>query len=46
MNVPYPANEKVKYERHHLIPCSYQDYELALKDEVPDRWLQAYKKLS
>ena len=46
MNVPYPANKKIKYERHHLVPCSYNDYQMACKDDVPDRWWKAYRKLS
>ena len=45
MEVPYP-NSKVKYHRHHLVPCSYRDYEVAMKDEMPDRWWQALQKLS
>lgn len=45
MEVPYPASKKVKYERHHLVPCSYADYETACKDEMPDRWWQTYQKL-
>jgi len=45
MEVPYP-NSKVKYHRHHLVPCSYKDYEVAMKDEMPDRWWQALQKLS
>ncbi|MFH1320966.1 MAG: formimidoylglutamase [Bacteroidota bacterium] len=46
MNVPYPANKKIKYERHHLVPCSYNDYQTAINDDIPDRWWQAYRKLS
>ena len=45
MEVPYP-HSKVKYHRHHLVPCSYKDYEVAMKDEMPDRWWQALQKLS
>lgn len=37
--------EKSKYSRHHLIPCSYEDYQSACKDEMPERWWQAYQKL-
>jgi formiminoglutamase len=44
MEVPYPAN-KIKYHRHHLIPCSYKDYETALKEEMPERWWQAFQKI-
>jgi formiminoglutamase len=45
MEVPYPVN-KIRYQRHHLIPCSYKDYEIAMKEEMPDRWWQALQKLS
>ncbi|MEO6884447.1 MAG: formimidoylglutamase [Bacteroidia bacterium] len=46
MEVPYPPNKKIKYERHCLVPCSYSDYETACKEEVPDRWWQTFQKLS
>jgi arginase family enzyme len=45
MEVPYP-NNKSRYHRHHLIPCSYKDYETACRHEMPDRWWQAFQKLS
>jgi len=45
MEVDCSATVKAKYERHYLIPCSYDDYEKALSDDVPERWLQAYQKL-
>lgn len=34
-----------RYERHHYIPCSKEDYEQALHDELPDKWWQFYQKL-
>jgi formiminoglutamase len=46
MEIPYPPHKDLKYERHTLIPCSYKDYELAIKNEIPDRWWQTYQKLS
>jgi len=46
MAVPYPTNKKLKYERHHLVPCSYKDYQTACNDEMPDRWWETYQKLS
>lgn len=46
MDVPYPSHEKIKYERHLLVPCSYSDYETACKNEVPNRWWQTFQKLS
>jgi arginase family enzyme len=45
MDVPYPAGSKEKYERHHLVPCSYEDYETALRQEMPDRWWKTFQKL-
>jgi hypothetical protein len=45
MEVPCPPKLKAKFERHYLVPCSYKDYTLALKEEVPDRWWQAYQKI-
>ena len=44
MEVPYP-NTKSKYERHHLVPCSYADYQTACNEGMPDRWWQTYQKL-
>jgi arginase family enzyme len=45
MDVPVQKNYKNVYERHHLVPCSYSDYEIACQDDIPDRWWQAYQKL-
>jgi formiminoglutamase len=44
MEVPYP-NEKSKHQGKFMVPCSYNDYQLSLKDEIPDRWMKAYQKL-
>jgi len=38
-------NDGSKFERHHYVPCSKDDYEQALRDELPDRWWQFYQKL-
>lgn len=46
MEIPYPPHKDLKFERHTLIPCSYRDYELAINNEIPDRWWQTYQKLS
>jgi formiminoglutamase len=45
MEVPCPTPVKIKYERHYLVPCSYKDYQVAMKEEMPDRWWQVYQKL-
>lgn len=34
-----------KYERHSLIPCTYQDYLNANEQEIPDRWYKTLKKV-
>jgi hypothetical protein len=45
MEVPYPDN-KIKFYRHHIIPCSYKDYQMACNEDIPERWWQAFKKFS
>jgi formiminoglutamase len=45
MEIPYPPHKDAKFERHTLIPCSYHDYEMAINNEIPDRWWQTYQKL-
>lgn len=45
MKIPYPPSKKRKYERHHLVPCSYEDYEIALKDDMPDLWINTYNRI-
>lgn len=44
LQVPYP-NTGSKNERYHLVPCLYQDYELATTGEMPDIWWRTYQKL-
>lgn len=46
MEVPYPPQDGRKYNRHHLVPCDHRDYELAMKNEIPDLWWKTYQKLS
>ena len=46
MDVPYPSHNKIKFERHVLVPCSYKDYKTACDNEVPNRWWQTFQKLS
>ena len=46
MEVPYPSNSGSKFERHHLVPCNYVDYQLAMRNEMPDLWWKTYQKLS
>ncbi|HLP11281.1 MAG TPA: formimidoylglutamase [Flavobacteriales bacterium] len=46
MEVPYPPDKRLKFERHHLVSCNYADYEAACKDEIPDLWWKTFHKLS
>lgn len=46
MEVPYPSEKGRKYERHYLVPCDQEDYEKAMKNEIPDLWWKTYQKLT
>jgi len=51
MGVPYPSGQDGSVfdfetrEKLRVIPCSYSDYETAMKGEIPDRWINTYSKL-
>ena len=45
MQVPYPTGIS-KNERYHLVPCRYDDYQMAVSGEMPDLWWRTYQKLS
>jgi formiminoglutamase len=34
-----------KYKRHALIPCTYNDYDDATKQIIPEKWYKAMRKL-
>jgi hypothetical protein len=41
-----PAGSKTRNQKKfHLIPCSYNDYQMACREELPERWIKAYHKL-
>lgn len=44
VEVPFIVQER--FERHQLVPCSYEDYENALRNDVPEKWLRIFHKLS
>jgi hypothetical protein len=46
MDVPIPTSKKNNKDHHHLVPCSYEDYEEAAGGELPDRWWRTYQKLA
>ena len=45
IDLSFGKDDRKKFERHHFVPCSRKDYELALSDEIPDRWWQCFQKL-
>jgi arginase family enzyme len=45
MRVPYSGGNSGRLGRHHLVPCSYNDYELASSGDVPELWWRTYQKL-
>lgn len=46
MDVPYPFDKRLKFERHHMVPCTYKDYQLASQGDMPDIWWRTFQKLS
>lgn len=40
-----PHNETEKFDRVTTVPCSYSDYQVAQKGEIPERWINAQIKL-
>jgi len=45
MEIPLTNSEQSKYNRHYIVPCSHKDYLTACNNDVPERWLQTYKKI-
>lgn len=43
MEVPNPDAEGL-FNRNRMIACNYSDYDLALKGDLPDRWMNFYNK--
>ena len=44
MQVPYFGTKSVN-ERYYLVPCRYEDYQLAVSGEMPDLWWRTHQKL-
>lgn len=45
--VPCETEEnKKRYQRHLLIPCTYDDYQQALQDEMPERWMKVLQRVN
>lgn len=46
MKIPYSVKGTKFTERHHIVPCSYEDYKMASEGEIPDLWWKTYRKLT
>ena len=44
MEVPYPLGNE-RFFRNSIVPCSYNDYQIAIKGEVPERYISTLAKL-
>lgn len=44
LEVPYPNGRK-RYSRNSIVPCSYNDYQTAVKGEIPERYISMLAKL-
>ena len=45
MDLSFLHSDDKRFERHHYIPCSKEDYDQAMHNELPDKWWQFYQKL-
>ena len=45
MDMSFMKTDDKCFERHHFIPCSKEDYDQAMQNELPDKWWQFYQKL-
>lgn len=46
MEIPDEEGHKSIFLRNKMVPCSYSDYEIASRGEVPERWLNAFTKIN
>ena len=47
MEVPCDDTERrERYLRHTLIPCSYDDYQHAMENEIPELWWHYYNRIN
>ncbi|WP_103072035.1 formimidoylglutamase [Aquimarina sediminis] len=44
IEIPFISSGNNKLERHTLLPCTYNDYERACNQEIPERWYKAKQK--
>ncbi len=45
MEVPYPKKKELDFKRHTVVPCNYEDYEQAMRNDIPNLWWKTFQKL-
>ncbi len=45
MEVPFPKDYH-KFAKNAIVPCSYTEYEVSTKGEIPERWIEMQTKFS
>ncbi len=45
IDLSYGRTKTAEYERHYFVPCTKDDYDVACREEIPDRWWMFYQKL-
>jgi formiminoglutamase len=38
--------DKKDTQKHVLVPCTYKDYLTALNNEIPERWMREWMRLT
>lgn len=46
MQIPLTAQSGHRYDRHRLVPCTYNDYVLACSEELPQRLISAFERFA
>ena len=47
MEVPCEMDEaRERYKHHLLVPCTYEEYEQAMRSEIPDLWIKYYHRVN
>lgn len=45
MEVP-TSEARRNQKKFHIVPCSYSDYQMACREEIPERWMKAMAKFA
>ncbi|MBE0649206.1 MAG: formimidoylglutamase [Bacteroidales bacterium] len=45
IQIPPKDESETNINPNHFVPCSYEDYQTAMRQEIPDRWWKLQQKL-